>query len=196
MYITINDIMGSKTIDLSYPVKGREALTLAVGPCRAGVTQRSQITVISMFSDNIQYWLKGPMKVMLETGKETTLTKVVYMDKELNAIQGPRLKSQMVSYDDVLRTNKLEKVMQMVISLKELDNSDNLEDGQPSNTFYTYYVTSPEYSMHFEPRTPQYKELKDGMINSLSLKITDQAGNIITDGQGMTVVLHIKYNPL
>ena len=34
------------------------------------------------------------------------------------------------------------------------------------------------------------------MINSLSLKITDQAGNIITNGPGMTVVLHIKCNPL
>ena len=30
------------------------------------------------------------------------------------------------------------------------------------------------------------------MINSLSLKITDQAGNVITNGPGMTVVLHIK----
>ena len=84
----------------------------------------------------------------------------------------------------------------MTISLNELDNSDNLEDGQPSNTLFTYYVTGPEYSTHFKPRIPQYKKLKSGMINSLSLKITDQAGNIITDGPGTTVVLHIKYNPL
>ena len=100
------------------------------------------------------------------------------------------------SREDVLRTNKLEKVTKMVINLNELDNSDNLEDGIPSNTLFTYYVTGPEYSMHFEPCTPQYKKVKSGMINSLSLKITDQAGNIITNGPGMTVVLHIKYNPL
>ena len=80
----------------------------------------------------------------------------------------------------------------MVISLNELDNFDNLEDGTPSSTLFTCYVTGPEYSMHFEPRTPQYKKLKSGMINSLSLKITDWAGNIITDGPGMTVVLRIK----
>ena len=79
----------------------------------------------------------------------------------------------------------------MVISLNKLDNSNNLEDGRPSNTLFTYYVTGPEYSMCFEPHTPQYKALKSGMINSLSLKITDQAGNIITNGPGMTV-----YNPL
>ena len=36
MYITINDIIGSKTIDLSYPIEGKEALALVlllvVGP--------------------------------------------------------------------------------------------------------------------------------------------------------------------
>ena len=56
--------------------------------------------------------------------------------------------------DDVLRTNRLENVTKMVISLEELDNSDNLKDGRPSNTLFTYYVTSPKYSMRFEPRTP------------------------------------------
>ena len=52
------------------------------------------------------------------------------------------------SREDVLRTNKLEKVKKMVISLNEVNNSDNLEDGRPSNTLFTYYVTGPEYSMH------------------------------------------------
>ena len=82
--------------------------------------------------------------------------------------------------------------MKMVISLNKLDNSNNLEDGKPSNTLFTYYVTGPEYSMRFEPATPQYKKLKNGMIVSLSLKITDQNNNIITDGPGTTVVLHIQ----
>ena len=96
------------------------------------------------------------------------------------------------SRNDVLRTNKLGKVTKMVISLEELNNSDNLEDGRPSNTLFTYYVTGPEYSTCFKPVTPQYKKLKNGTITSLTLKITDQAGNIITNGPGMTVVLHVK----
>ena len=79
----------------------------------------------------------------------------------------------------------------MTISLNELDNSDNLEDGRPSNTLFTYYVTGPEYSTCFEPRTPQYKKLKSSMINCLELKIMDQTNNIIADGPGTTVVLHI-----
>ena len=102
----------------------------------------------------------------------------------------------MDSREDILRANKLEKITKMVISLNELDNSDNLEDGRPSNTLFTYYVTGPEYSMHFKPVTPQYKTLKNGMITSLTLKITDQNKNIITDGPGTTVVLRMKYNPL
>ena len=93
--------------------------------------------------------------------------------------------------EDVLRTSKLEKVTKMVISFNKLDNSNNLEDGRPSNTLFTYYVTGPEHSTHFEPATPQYKKLKNGMITSLTLKITDQNNNIITNGPQVTVVLHI-----
>ena len=126
-------------------------------------------------------------------GKKIVLNKAVYMDKELNALIGLELKSQMMdSRNDVLRTNKLEKVTKLSISLNELDNSNNLEDGQPSNTLFTYYVTGPEYSTRLEKATPQYKTPKTGMISSLTLKITDQAGNIITNGPGTTVVLHIK----
>ena len=85
------------------------------------------------------------------------------MDKELNALIGLELKLQMMdSHNGILRTDKLEKITKMVISLNKLDNSDNLEEGRPSNTF-----------------------------TFLTLKITDQANNVITDGPGMTVVLHI-----
>ena len=131
--------------------------------------------------------------MLLKTGKKIVLNKAVYTDKELNVLIGLELKSQMMdSRNDILRTNKLEKITKMVISLNELKNSDNLEDGRPSNTLFTYYVTGFEYSTHFEPRTPQYKALKNGMITSLTLKITDQNNNIIDDGPGTTVVLHIK----
>ena len=80
----------------------------------------------------------------------------------------------------------------MAISLKELNNSDNLTDGRPSNTLFTYYVTSPEDFTCFEPHNPQYKTLKCGEIVSLTLRIMDQNNNIITSGLGTTVVLHIR----
>ena len=80
----------------------------------------------------------------------------------------------------------------MVISLNELDNSDNLEDGRPSNVLFTYYVMSSERYMLFEPQTPRYKALKYGEIVSLTLRITDQNDNIITEGLETTVVLNIQ----
>ena len=151
MYITINDIIGEKRINLPYPVRGKE------------------LTVVSMLGNNVQYWLKEPMKILLKTGDNVELTKGVYTNKELNAIIGLELKSQMDSYDYVLRTNKLENVMKLTISLGELHNSNNLEDGRPSNASFMYYVTGLEYSMGFEPVMPQYKKLKNGAITSLTL---------------------------
>ena len=86
--------------------------------------------------------------------------------------------------------------MEMIISLDELNNSDNLEDGHPRNTLFTYHVTDDKDFMCFEPQIPQYRKLKNGEFTSLTLRITDQAGNILTDGPEVTIVLHIKYNPL
>ena len=62
------------------------------------------------------------------------LNKEVYTDKELISLIGMELKSQMLdSRNDIFRTNKSERIMKMIISLNKLDNSDNLEDGRPSN---------------------------------------------------------------
>ena len=146
-----------------------------------------------MLSHNVQYWLQGSIEVLLKMGKKIVLNKGVYMDKELNTLIEMELKSQMLdSRNDILRTNKFEKVMKMVIRLNKLDNSDNLEDGRPSNILFTYYVNGPEYSTHLEPHTTQYKKLKNAEITSLTLRIMDQNDKIITDGPGTTVVLHIR----
>ena len=71
MYITINSIVGEKTIDLSYPIKGKEALGLRM----------VEITVISIISNNVLYWLKRPIEVLLEMGKKIVLNKEVYTDR-------------------------------------------------------------------------------------------------------------------
>ena len=75
MYITINDVKGEKMIDLSYPIKGKE------------------IAVVSMHSNNAQYWLQWPIEVLSKMGKKIVLNKAVHTDKELNAIIGQELKS-------------------------------------------------------------------------------------------------------
>ena len=93
--------------------------------------------------------------------------------------------------DQVTKANKLKGITEITLNLDELDNSHNLKDGRPSNSLLTYYVTSNEDFMHFEPQNPQYKKFKNGEFTSLTLRITDQNNNIITDGLQVTVVLHI-----
>ena len=95
----------------------------------------------------------------------------------------------------VIKKNKLKGITEITLNLDELSNSDNLKNGRPSNTLFTYHVTDDKDFTCFEPQTPQYRKLKNGEFTSLNL-ITDQNNNIITDGPQVTVVLHIKYNPL
>ena len=93
--------------------------------------------------------------------------------------------------DQVIKKNKLKGITDMILNLNELDNSDNLKDGRPSNELLTYHMTSDGDFTHFEPDIPQYKKLRNGEFTSLNLRITDQNNNIITDGPQVTVVLHI-----
>ena len=79
----------------------------------------------------------------------------------------------------------------MIINSNELDNTDNLEDGRPSNALLTYHVTSNKDFTSFKPHTPQYKKLKNEEFTSLNLRMMDQNGNIMTDGPHVTAVLHI-----
>ena len=43
--------------------------------------------------------------------------------------------------DQVLKKNKLKGITEMNFNLDELNNSDNLKDGRPSNELLTYHVT-------------------------------------------------------
>ena len=149
MYITINDVKGEKTIDLSYPIHS----TAVRGEAK------KEIAVVSMHISNSQILLHRSIEVLSVTGKKIVLNKGVYTDKELNSLVGMELKLQMLDpCNDIQRTNKLVNDTKISISLNELNNSDNLEDGKPSNTLFTYFVTSSEHYMLFEPQSPQYKK--------------------------------------
>ena len=142
MYITINYVKGEKTIDLSYPIHST-----------AG--QGKEITVVSLHISNSQILLHRSLEFLLKMGKKIVLNKGVYTDKELNLLIGMELKSQMLdSRNDIQRTNKLVNGTKITIILNKLDNSDNLEDGKPSNTLFMYFVTSLEHFTHFEPQFP------------------------------------------
>ena len=119
----INDIKGEKTIDLSYPT-------------HSNTGQGKEIAVVSMHISNSQVLLHRSIEVLSVTGKKIVLNKGVYTDKDLNSLIRTELKSQMLdSHNDIQRTNKLVNDTKITITLNELDNSDNLEDGKPSNTY-------------------------------------------------------------
>ena len=179
MYITINDVIGEKTIDLSYPIRN--------------FGSSKEIAVISMLSKNTQYEMTKPLKLKLVDGSEKEVLSKTYSSRELNTfVEGKHIISNLDNDPQIIKMNKLAKVTNMSLELDELDNTNNLEDGHPSNTLFTYYMPGSEDFTHFEPKTPQYKRLKNGNIVSLTLKITDQNNNIITNGSGATVVLHIR----
>ena len=72
-------------------------------------------------------------------------------------------KIELTQFDEnpgIIKTNTLEGITEVVFSLDELDNTNNLENGSLSYPLFTYHVTAHEDSMHFEHYTPQYKKLK------------------------------------
>ena len=94
--------------------------------------------------------------------------------------------------DQVTKMNKWKRITEITLNLDELNNSNNLNNGHPSNTLFTYHVTDDKDFTRFKPDTPQYKALKNGEFTSLTLRITDQNNNVITNGPQVTVVLHIR----
>ena len=166
MYITINNIKGESRIDLSYSIQNFDS--------------GKEIAVIRMSSDNVQYQLlklRSVMDPISDTKK--MIPNGTYANRELLSHQ-------------VIKKSKLKGITEITLNLDELNNSNNLKDGRPSNELLTYHVTSNEDFTRFEPQTPQYKKLKKGEFTSLNLRITDQNNNVITDGPQVTVVLHIR----
>ena len=147
-----------------------------------------------MLSDNVKYEILKLCAVMdpISDAKKM-IPSGTYGGRELllSIVEGIVELNQYEVDDQVIKKNKLKGITEMIINLDELNNSNNLEDGRPSNTLFTYHVTDDKYFMHFKPQNPQYKALKNGEFTSLTLRITDQNNNVITDGPQVTVVLHI-----
>ena len=145
MCITINDIKGEKRIDLSYSIDSDK-----------------EITVIIMPSDNIQYKVLKLHSVMDSDSKKLIPSGTYASRKLLSMLEGIIELNQLEVDDQVTKTNKLKGITEITLNLDELNNSDNLKDGRPSNSLLTYYVTDDKDFMHFEPQTPQYRKLKNG----------------------------------
>ena len=178
MYIMINNIKGEKRIDLSYSIQNFDS--------------GKEIAVIRMLSDNVQILkLCSVMDPISDTKK--LILSGIYAGRELiSMLEGIIELNQFEVEDQVTKMNKLKGITEITLNLDELNNSNNLKDGRPSNKLLTYHVTDDKDLMHFEPQTPQYRKLKKGEFTSVNLRITDQNNNVITDGPQVTVVLHVR----
>ena len=170
----INDVIGEKAIDLSYPIR-----------------HRKEVAVISMLSDNVQYEVTKSRAIIdsISTGNKRLILSSTYVGRELISVSDGMIELTQFEYDErVIKTNKLRGITEMVLNLNELNNTDNLEDGRPSNALLTFLVTANEDFTCFEPNIPQYKKLKNG---EFALRMTDHKNAVITGGPHVTVVLHV-----
>ena len=150
MYVTINDIKGEKRIDLSYSIDSDK-----------------EIAVIIMLSDNIQYNILKRRSVM-DSDSKKLIPSGTYASRELiTMLEGMVELDQFEVDDQVPKMNKLKGITEITLNLDELNNSDNLKDGRNSNSLLTYYVTSNEDFMRFEPQNPWYKKQKSEKRNTI-----------------------------
>ena len=145
MYIMINDVIDEKRIDLSYSIQNFGST--------AG--RGKEIAVISILSENTQHEMIKPLKLKLVDGSKKEVLNKTYTSRELKAfVEGKHIVSDLGNDPQIIKTNKLAKVTNMSFKLDELDNTNNLEDGHPSNTLFTCYMTGSEDFTRFEPMTP------------------------------------------
>ena len=171
MYITINNIKGEKRIELSYSIKNFDSnMEIANIRRMLGDNVKYEILKLRAFMDPI-----SDTKKMIPSGSDAGR-------ELLSIVEGMVELNQFVADDQVIKKNKLKGITEMIIDLGELNNKDKFEDRHPSNTLFMYHVTDDKDFTHFEPLTPQYRKLKNGEFTSLTLRITDQNNNMITDG--------------
>ena len=67
------------------------------------------------------------------------IPKGAYAGRELiSMLEGMVELNQFEADDQVTKTNKLKGITEITLNLNELNNSDNLKNGRPSNSLLTY----------------------------------------------------------
>ena len=125
----INNIKGEKRIDLSYSIQNFDS--------------GKEIAVIRMLSNNVQYQILKLRAVMdpISNAKKIIPNGTYAGRQLLSIVEGMVELNQFEVDHQVIKTNKLKQITEMIINLDELNNSVNLKDGRPSNKLLTYHVT-------------------------------------------------------
>ena len=184
MYIEIEEVNGEKTINLPFPIDNTD--------------QSKKVAVVSLFSENIRYIFKTDRMTLShiydeDMFKEVIITKGSYSSRELRKKIGFPFTEPILSDKNIQRQNKMLSLTEMNFTLNEINNTETIINENVSNTLYTYHITNwTDEVTFFEPKNPQYKKMKNGVISSITLTIKDQSNNIIKDELGTTVLLHVR----
>ena len=105
MFITINDVIGEKRIDLSYPIHSFK--------------QRKEIAVIIMLSNNTQYEVVKPHTILNSISpdnKKLILSKPYAGRELLSMLEGMIELTQFENDERVNETNKLRGITEMFLN--------------------------------------------------------------------------------
>ena len=84
-----------------------------------------------------------------------------YAGRELlSMLEGMVELNEFLVDDQVTKTNKLKGITEIILNLDELDNTDNLKDGRPSNSLLTYHMTSNEDLQVSNPKPHNTRNLR------------------------------------
>ena len=104
-----------------------------------------------MLSDNIQYKVLKLHSVM-DSDSKKLIPSGTYASRELLSMLEGMVELNKFEVDDqVTKTNKLKGITEITLNLDELNNSDNLKDGRPSNELLTYHMTDDKDCTRFKP---------------------------------------------
>ena len=115
-----------------------------------------------MLSDNVKYKILKLRAVMDPiSDSKKMIPKGAYGGRELiSMLEGIIELNQFEVDDQVTKTDKLKGITEITLNLNELNNSDNLKDGRPSNDLLTCHLTDDKDFTRFKPQTHNIGTLK------------------------------------
>ena len=117
-----------------------------------------------MLSDNVKYEILKFCSVMDPiSDTKKMIPKGAYAGRELiSMLEGIIELNQFEVDHQVTKTNKLKGITEITLNLDEheLNSSDDLKDGRPSNELFTYEVLLMKILHVSNPKTPSTKNLK------------------------------------
>ena len=136
----------------------------------------------------------GSEKSSIKLGKKK-IPKNNYTERELksyialgNVDLDPMLKLPIVT-----KVNKIGGKNEINFYLSQIDNTQNFIDNYPSDLLLKYYITDwGKIFKNINLRNPEYKPLKNGLINSLSIKILDENNQLFKNDLGINILFHIR----